>query len=213
MCLSKRLTFCVNLNNGVFKMNHVKNIGKAIKNSKTFAKSTLTAITIDCGVSAKAKRSQDKMVNILWNEGHTWQSMVSPKTKDKDGQFVNPISDEQWTALKYAMGAGLNPRAVGYLTRSAKTLTDSQKLAKSKLITDIGSKMQDYKVQLVRKENQIENGGNTPKKTFEEGITHACDTLLTRIEKTQKASCDLIELSEAIRKVKAIASKKVDVSF
>ena len=63
------------------------------------------------------------------------------------------------------------------------------------------------------KENQIENGGNTPKKTFEECITHTCDTLLTRIEKTQKANCDLVELSDAIRKVKAIASKKVDVSF
>ena len=207
MCLSKRLTFCVNLNYGVFIMNHVKNIGKAIKNSKTFADATLKAITIDCGVSAKAKRSQDKMVNILWTEGHKWQDMVSPKTKDKDGQFVNPISDEQWRALKYAMGAGLNPRACSFLNRSAKTLTDSQKKSKEKLITDIGSKMQDYKVQLVRKENQTENGGATPKKTFVEGITHSCDTLLTRISKVQQAPCDLIELAEAIRKVKTVALK------
>ena len=194
-------------------MNHVKTIGKAIKNSKSFAKSTLSAITIDCGVSAKAKRSQDKVVNILWNEGHRWQDMVSPKTKDASGSFVNPMSDEQWTALKFSMAVGLNPKAVAYLTRSAKTLTDSQKSTKSRLISDIGGKCKDYKDQLVRKENQLSNGGNTPKKTFEEGITHACDTLLTRIEKTQKASCDLIELSEAIRKVKAIALKKNDISF
>jgi len=185
-------------------MNHVK---KLDLRPKTFANSTLKAITIDCGVSAKAKRSQDKMVNILWTEGHKWQDMVSPKSKDANGEFINKVSDDTWRALKYAMGAGLNPRASSFLNRSAKTLTDSQKLAKSELITSIGAKMQDYKVQLVRKENQIENGGATPKKTFVEGITHSCDTLLTRISKVQQAPCDLIELAEAIRKVKTVALK------